>query len=155
MQLDPPPLCNQISNQAMYWFLVQLLKRKKNMKLHSFYPQIYPIYSSKSMIGPHHPRNHYPLFYSLVQSIKLSFRKLFIKINVVWKLYLKWVEYKQAHNNCNMVLFNKLLLLQLLLPPLLLLIIIITIIIISKVKLATIVEGDPKAPFSIAYYTKV
>ena len=25
----------------------------------------------------------------------------------------------------------------------------------SKVKLATIVEGDPKAPFSIAYYTKV
>ena len=27
--------------------------------------------------------------------------------------------------------------------------------IISKVKLATIVEGYPKAPFSIAYYTKV
>ena len=26
---------------------------------------------------------------------------------------------------------------------------------ISKVKLATIVEGDPKAPFLIAYYTKV
>ena len=26
---------------------------------------------------------------------------------------------------------------------------------VSKVKLATIVEGDPKAPFSIAYYTKV
>ena len=26
---------------------------------------------------------------------------------------------------------------------------------LSKVKLATIVEGDPKAPFSIAYYTKV
>ena len=26
---------------------------------------------------------------------------------------------------------------------------------ISKVKLATIVEGDSKAPFSIAYYTKV
>ena len=26
---------------------------------------------------------------------------------------------------------------------------------IHKVKLATIVEGDPKAPFSIAYYTKV
>ena len=25
----------------------------------------------------------------------------------------------------------------------------------KKVKLATIVEGDPKAPFSIAYYTKV
>ena len=25
----------------------------------------------------------------------------------------------------------------------------------GKVKLATIVEGDPKAPFSIAYYTKV
>ena len=24
-----------------------------------------------------------------------------------------------------------------------------------KVKLATIVEGDPRAPFSIAYYTKV
>ena len=24
---------------------------------------------------------------------------------------------------------------------------------VSKVKLATIVEGDPKAPFSIAYYT--
>ena len=24
-----------------------------------------------------------------------------------------------------------------------------------KVKLATIVDGDPKAPFSIAYYTKV
>ncbi len=26
---------------------------------------------------------------------------------------------------------------------------------VSKVKLATIVEGDPKATFSIAYYTKV
>ena len=26
---------------------------------------------------------------------------------------------------------------------------------INKVKLVTIVEGDPKAPFSIAYYTKV
>ena len=28
-------------------------------------------------------------------------------------------------------------------------------VIYKKVKLATIVEGDPKAPFSIAYYTKV
>ena len=26
---------------------------------------------------------------------------------------------------------------------------------VKKVKLATIVEGDPKALFSIAYYTKV
>ena len=26
---------------------------------------------------------------------------------------------------------------------------------VKKVKLATIVEGDPKAPFLIAYYTKV
>ena len=29
------------------------------------------------------------------------------------------------------------------------------LILYKKVKLATIVEGDSKAPFSIAYYTKV